>query len=117
MMVKERLNVILAVFFLAMVLLLVGCTSTNNNPDMFPDPYVSNQGYSQITFINLPAVCTIEVYAVSGELVTSLTEANGDGEAVWDVTNDKGEALVTGLYSYVIIGPDSKQRGKIVITK
>jgi len=97
-------------------LFLVGC-STNSLSSPFPDPYDAGQGHTQIAFTDLPAVCTIEIYTLSGDLVKSISETDGDGLTSWDLTNNAGEAIDSGIYNYVVKSADSNQQGKLVVTK
>lgn len=99
-------------------MLLAGCSTTSTTSSSpFPDPYSVSQGHTTITFVDLPAVCTIEVYSLAGRKVRSITETDGDGESTWDVKNDAGESLVSGIYTYIIKSANDEQKGKVIITK
>jgi len=104
-------------FYLSLVLVLAAGLSGCSDPRsgyIFPDPYLS--GETEIVFTDLPASCTIEVFTLSGERVKTINENDGDGQVVWNVRNDAGDLLGSGLYTYVIKG-DGEKQGKIVITR
>lgn len=98
--------------------LVVGCASVNNiqNPEM-PNPYTAGLGQNQIIFNDLDASCTIKIYTLSGELVRTIVESDGDGQAVWDTKNEAGDALESGTYQYLIENSGRQKKGKIVIIR
>jgi hypothetical protein len=104
-------------FFLLMAvpLLLLGCAEEQSPNPLFPDPYIS--GDTNITFTDLASSCTIEIYTLERELVRTITETNGDGQAVWDIMNEKGEEVASGVYLYVIESDEGSKKGKLIITK
>lgn len=98
--------------------LILGCSIAERtaNP-LFPDPFYSDQGHTTITFTDLYACCTIEIYTLDGELVRTMIETDGDGQYVWDVKNRDGEELDSGLYNYRIIAPSEEKSGKLTIIR
>ncbi|MCU0641129.1 MAG: hypothetical protein MUC35_03450 [Candidatus Margulisbacteria bacterium] len=98
--------------------LLSGCAIEKSpTAASFPDPYVASVSTAEVTFTDLPAPCTIEIYTVSGDLVRSITETDGDGQARWDLKNSGGESLASGLYKFMIKYGSSIAQGKLVIAK
>ena len=90
---------------------------TLTNSYSFPNPYKPSDGHTTITFTNLAAQCTIRIFSLSGELVKTISESDGDGQNSWDVTNEGGEALHSGLYLYVISSTDDVKKGKLVVIR
>jgi len=103
-------------FLLFLLFLAAGCSTYSSSPQ-FPEPCLVSSAGANITFTDLPALCTIEVYTLSGVLARSTVEADGDGQLVWDLKNDTDEALGSGLYNYIIKGLAETKTGKIVITR
>jgi hypothetical protein len=101
---------------LGLILLLAGCGTYSSNP-LFPDPCVVSAPDGKITFTDLPALCTIEVYTLSGVLACSTVESDGDGQLVWDLRNESGEILGSGLYNYLIKSAQDTKSGKLIITR
>ncbi len=83
----------------------------------FPNPFKPSAGHTAVTFSNLSSQCTIKIFTLTGDPVKTIVESDGDGKAVWDVKNDAGEAVASGLYLYVIESADDVKRGKLVIIK
>lgn len=80
-------------------------------------PYLRGRGERIIRFINLPSQCTIRIYTVYGDLVTTL-EHNGlsDGTVKWDLRTNDGLEVAFGLYVYHIDAPGIGQHiGKFAI--
>ncbi len=65
---------------------------------VFPNPYRADQHADRVVIAGLPRIATIEVYALGGEHVRSLEEFDGDGGTPWDLTDDNGEQVPSGIY-------------------
>ena len=98
------------------LLLLAGCSTLAPNP-LFPDPYTAGGAETEIIFTDLPASCTIEIYSVNGERIRTIIESDGDGQAAWDIKNESGEAVQSGLYNYIIKSSEGEKKGKLIIKK
>ena len=104
---------------------------------VYPNPYRSDAGYDdngyenrggylakvrarRIHFANLPNVCKISIYSLDGDLIKTIEHnyPNGGPEAMhetWDLITRNTQAIVSGLYYYVIESKDDTQIGKLVI--
>lgn len=87
-----------------------------------PNPFIVNAKWEQVSnnrrlrFMFLPPVCTIGIYTVRGELVTTLSHTNGTGDEDWNLTNKSGVEVAFGLYLYVVQTPaGEKSIGKFSI--
>jgi len=83
----------------------------------FPNPYKPSAGHTTITFSNLPSTCTIKIYTLKGELIKTIEETNGDAQATWDVANEAGENVVSGLYVFLVKTDSDQKSGKLVIIR
>jgi len=95
---------------------ILGCSTTTPG-DVFPTPYVVGAGPAQIVFTDLCATCTIEIFTLSGELVRTLEETDGDGQLTWDMKSAAGNDLTAGMYLYTIVSTTEVWEGKIIISK
>ncbi|MDI6791872.1 MAG: DUF3160 domain-containing protein [bacterium] len=94
---------------------------------VYPNPYRPSSNTSQnapaITFKNLTAqatinIYTINIYNIAGELVKTIEELDADGQATWDGKNEAGHEVRSGIYIYLITSPTGdKTTGKIAIIK
>jgi hypothetical protein len=82
----------------------------------YPIPFRNSDGHSRITFTNLPENSKIIVASVSGKVVFSQSGV-GPGEWAWNVKNEKGRELVSGVYLYAVDSAGGASQGKIVVIR
>jgi hypothetical protein len=85
---------------------------------VYPIPFVPARGHKEITFFGsgIP-YATIKIYNKAGELVKIIREERGESTIHWDVTNDQGEPLASGVYIWISESPKESNRGKIAIIR
>jgi hypothetical protein len=112
-----------------------------NHLDVFvwPNPYridedYAGQGYEnrqgntaterarRVHFANLPAVCTISIYSLDGDLIRRIDHnfpGGGPGSMhdSWDLVSRNTQSVVSGLYYWVVESAERTQIGKLVIIK
>ncbi|MCM2270980.1 MAG: hypothetical protein NDJ18_00275 [candidate division Zixibacteria bacterium] len=76
----------------------------------------------RIHFSNLPRVCTISIYSLDGDLVRRWDHnfESGDPGSMhdsWDLITRNTQAVVSGIYYWVVESPTRTQIGKLVIIK
>ena len=106
---------------------------------VYPNPYRIDGGYAKagyenrdrlksaartriINFANLPNVCTIRIYTVSGDLVSQIDHNDPDGSPMsqhesWNLISRNTQAVVTGIYLWHVQSAMGEQVGKLVIIK
>ncbi|HPP88394.1 MAG TPA: T9SS type A sorting domain-containing protein, partial [bacterium] len=86
-----------------------------------PNPFVPNDGAnSGIIFDNLPAnAAAIKIFTLRGALVTekSLNNTTSNKYYQWDVKNDAGREVASGVYLFVVTSPSGTKTGKFVIIR
>ncbi len=96
-----------------------------------PNPFIYGtadalQENNHMVFVQLTENATITIYDIKGGLIRAIehsaTSATtyGDGGEKWDLMNEDGKAIATGLYFYVITNPDDDEdvkKGKLVIVR
>ncbi|MBI4056033.1 MAG: Ig-like domain-containing protein [Elusimicrobia bacterium] len=98
--------------------LIGGLDSSLSSVFAYPVPYIpSKQSTRSITFQNLSSRATIRIFTVSGDLVTTIEETDGDGRTAWDVKNHKGQDVASGLYIYLIQNGSEKFKGELIVVK
>jgi hypothetical protein len=93
---------------------------------VYPNPFKPSEGHEFITFggrdvpqeRRLTPEATIRIYTMTGELVKTIVEDDGDGEERWKAVNEAGEKVASGIYIYVITNPKGEKCiGKLVIIR
>jgi hypothetical protein len=82
----------------------------------YPNPFKVSQGHSAITFTNLPGVCNIDIATVSGGIVKR-AKSVGPNDWVWDVKNDSGNDVTSGVYLYTVDFQNGSASGKVMIIR
>ena len=97
-----------------------GNLNTGNSPRVYPNPWRADKHAGHpITFDQMAAGSTVKIFTISGHLIRTLgPQASGLGTVLWDLTNDSGDAVASGIYIYLITdGQGNKTRGKVAIIK
>ena len=90
--------------------------STVDAAKAYPNPVLPSRG-QQMTFARLPAGASVSLYTLTGQKVKGLT-ANATGLALWDVTNDAGAPVASGLYfALVDDGNGNRKTLKIMVER
>ncbi len=83
-----------------------GPTANLERVSVVPNPYRANEvwetpGGHELQFVNLPPSSKIKIYTVAGDLVRVLEHSDNvrDFER-WDLLNDDGRAVGSGIYMY-----------------
>lgn len=88
-----------------------GPASDLNAVVVAPNPCkLSSEG--KLRFLHLTAGAKIHVYTSTGELVKILHNADGSGEKEWDLRNDQGAMLTSGIYIYYVESYKPEETGK-----
>jgi hypothetical protein len=80
----------------------------SGNPDL-------GGGGTGIVFDRLPAVASIKIHAVTGQLVASFDASAASGSVKWDARNGDGRDVASGLYLAVITSPSGKTVTKKIL--
>jgi len=106
------------------VYIIKGRAETNlDEPYCYPNPFKPNSdlGHTDITFANLSPSPepVITIYTISGRLVKKLeSDSNSrDRIRIWDVTNNSGKKVASGIYIYILDNGTELKKGKLVIIR
>ena len=79
-----------------------------------PNPYRVGSGFKeeehlrQLRFTNLPEECTIRIFSLTGEKVTSFDHRDiVSGNAFWDMRSINNQEIAPGLYIFHVEAPNS----------
>jgi len=89
-----------------------------NSMLVYPNPWRADRHGSgvPVIFDSLTADSTVKIFTMSGHQVRSLTPASG--KATWDLKNDGGETVASGIYFYSVTdGRADKSQGKLAVIR
>ncbi len=87
-----------------------GSAEDLNAASVYPNPFKPYRGHTHVTFDGLTARAKIEIFTIAGEKVRTIEETDGDGETRWDVTNEEGRNLASGVYVYRISNDQGEEK-------
>ena len=83
-------------------------TTTLDDIKVVPNPYVAANVFETnpfervLHFTHLPGECTIRIYTIAGELISTLIHDNGTSEESWNLRTSANQEVSPGLYFYHI---------------
>ena len=80
------------------------------NPYRARSLYQVNEVQDIVRFTNLPDRATIRVFTLSGTLVRTLEKDSDEGYLEWDLTNDYGFTIASGMYLIHVEVPELGER-------
>jgi hypothetical protein len=82
------------------------------DPYYVTNPYETDPTHKVVKFVNLPIQAIIRIYSLSGILVRVIehNSATLGGEEDWDVRNNSGRLVASGVYFYHIESPSGARR-------
>ena len=97
-------------------LLLVSPFGLLEDLKVYPSPFDSSRGHTQINFTELTADARIRIFTLAGKLVVDSGPLREQGTWVWDVKNREGERVARGIYIYLATNSQGeKKSGKVAI--
>jgi len=81
---------------------------------VYPIPFRSAK-HTEIYFKGIGKQAEIRIFNIFGELVRRID--NVDQETTWDIRNDFGRKVSSGIYIYIITNKEGKRTGKLAIIK
>ncbi|MEW6095662.1 MAG: Ig-like domain-containing protein [bacterium] len=87
--------------------------------EVFPNPFKPSKNHSFIYFRKFSGAITIRIFNIAGELMRTLEVPAGTPQPyAWDVKDDDGDDLATGVYIYIITNSTGdKVTGKVSVIR
>jgi hypothetical protein len=87
-----------------------------DNVVIYPNPYRSDiKPEKEVSFDRVPAQATIRLYDISGQLVKTIKKDSLVPWVRWNLKNESGSHVASGIYIYIIRANGQERRGKIAI--
>jgi hypothetical protein len=104
-------------------IVLTGFAADLSDVYVYPNPVRAGESHTKITFANLPRRAKITIWDVNGFRINEIEERDGNGGVDYNLTNEFGERISTGVYIYRVVMLDDKNKegdeklGKFAIIK
>ncbi len=82
----------------------------------YPVPFRPGLGADGITFDRLPEDTPIQIFTIDGRPVKQLT-TKSTGDVLWDLTNDAGNPVASGVYVALIEKNGGRKKLNVVVQK
>ncbi len=99
------------------VLHLIFSRQTLDSVFTFPNPWRPGLGVNHIRFANLTPEAVINIMTIHGRPIRTLYERNGDGGIRWDLNDEDGQAVSSGVYIYRITYGNQSCMGKLAVIR
>lgn len=102
---------------------LTGFSKDLSDVYVYPNPIRTSEGKNYLTFANLPKRVNIIIWDINGNKVRELEERDGNGGLDFDLKNETGESIASGIYIYRAVMIDDQNNegeeklGKFAILK
>jgi len=98
--------------------IIIGVITHLGDVITYPNPYKWNKYKDRIiTFKNVTDQLELRIYSMNGDLVRHLDKENTNGFTNWDLKNEQGEYISSGMYIYYITSSGDSKKGKITVVK
>ncbi|MBN1480438.1 T9SS C-terminal target domain-containing protein [candidate division KSB1 bacterium] len=84
---------------------------------VYPNPFVSSSGAKVITFANLQQGAHVHILTSRGQMVRTLVKYDSNGDLDWDLKNERGDYVASGIYIYRISSADFTHMNKLAIVR
>ncbi len=84
---------------------------------IFPNPYTSGQGTGYVTFSNLIKGTAVKIIASDGKVIRSLIDENNNGTIHWDLKDENGNEISSGVYIFHLKNSGQQRLGKLAIVR
>ncbi|MDI6766916.1 MAG: hypothetical protein QME52_08855, partial [Bacteroidota bacterium] len=79
---------------------------------------VWNENKRLLKFIHLPPKCTIRIFTLTGDIITTLYHENTErGELDWNLISESNRAIASGVYVFTVESEYGTQMGKFVVIR
>lgn len=90
---------------------------------VYPNPFSINSRQNYITFANITQNASIDIFDLTGKFLINIQETNGNGGVEWDMKDQNGNGINTGIFIYRATGTNSsgeeveEKTGKFAVVK
>lgn len=96
---------------------LIFSNSDLSNIFVYPNPYRSHSAQDYVTIAGLTREATVRILDASGRLIRTLQETDGNGGLRWNLKDESGGLVPSGIYVFYVVGDGAKGVGKLAIVR
>ncbi|MFQ5651344.1 MAG: S8 family serine peptidase [bacterium] len=83
----------------------------------FPNPYRVDSGQGFVTIAGLTSQAMVRILDMSGRQVRTLKETDGNGGIEWDLRDEDGALVASGIYVFYVTGGGKTATGKVAVVR
>ena len=83
----------------------------------YPNPVNVSLKGEYIRFLNIPEDADLNIFNMAGKRMIRIPAQEGPGVRTWDLRNESGESVASGIYIFYVKGDTVKQTGKFSVVK
>jgi len=84
---------------------------------IFPNPYIADSGNGFITFAHLINGTSVKIVTCQGQVIRTLTDENNNGTVYWDLKDENGNDVASGVYVFFLFHSGKQRKGKLAIVR
>jgi subtilisin family serine protease len=93
-----------------------------SSPDLsevfaYPNPFRGDSDRDHVTIAGLTNEAIVRILDASGRLIRTIEENDGNGGAEWDLKDESGKSVASGIYLFYVEGEGKKAVGKLAVLK
>lgn len=96
---------------------LIASSPDLSNVFVYPNPYRADSAQDFVTIAGLTAQATVRILDTSGRLLRTLEETDGNGGIEWDLRDEDGELVASGVYVFYVTGEGGEKTGKFAVVR
>ncbi len=82
-----------------------------------PNPYRADRDDGSVTIAGLTAEAVVRILDTSGRLLRTLVETDGNGGIDWDLRDESGDPVSSGIYIFYVTSTTQKATGKFAVVR
>ncbi|MFN3694502.1 MAG: T9SS type A sorting domain-containing protein, partial [Ignavibacterium sp.] len=90
-------------------IVLTGVANDLSDVYVYPNPVKIGEGTTQVTFANLTNRVKINILSLNGKMIKEILVNTDNGGFDYDLTDEKGERIPSGIYIYRIVSLDESR--------
>jgi hypothetical protein len=83
----------------------------------YPVPWTPRSGKTVVTFTSVGDAPVIRIYTLSGALVREMREPAQMGQVDWDLKNESGDPVASGVYYYEVSNDKERATGRLAVAR